>query len=100
MYEGLDKVNFIKSGNSINFINNMGCDIKITECELLHGSQFNFEKIPKIFYNSKVVHVIKNKDEKCFIYCYRRKYLNPVNKLSERVSLKDKELAKKIRKRT
>ena len=28
----------------------MGCDIKITECELIQGSQFNFEKIPKIFY--------------------------------------------------
>ena len=74
MYEDLDKVNFIKSGNSITYINNMGCDIKITECELLHGSQFNFEKIPKIFYNSKVINIIKNKDEKCFIYCYIRKY--------------------------
>ena len=42
----------------------MGCYIKITEYELLHGSQFNFEKIPKIFYNSKVINVIKNKDEK------------------------------------
>ena len=33
MYEDLDRVNFIKSGNSITYINNMGCDIKITECE-------------------------------------------------------------------
>ena len=38
MYEDLDKVNFIKSGNSITYISNMGGDIKITECELLHGS--------------------------------------------------------------
>ena len=52
MYEDLDKVNFIKSENSITYINNMGCDIKITECELIQGSQFNFENIPKIFYNS------------------------------------------------
>ena len=96
MYEDLDKVNFIESENSITYINNMGCDIKITECELLHGSQFDFEKIPKIFYNSKVINIIKNKDEKCFIYCYIRKYLNLVNKHSERVSLKDKEFAKKI----
>ena len=34
----LTKVNFIKSGNSITYINNMGCDIKITECEFLQGS--------------------------------------------------------------
>ena len=33
----------------------MGCSIKITERELIHGSQYNFEKIPKIFYDSKVV---------------------------------------------
>ena len=47
MYEDIDQVNFIKSGNSITYINNMGYDIKITECELLQGSQFNFEKKSK-----------------------------------------------------
>ena len=96
MFEDLDQVNFIKSGNSITYINNMGCNIKITECELLHGSQFNFEKIPKIFYDSKVISVIKDKDEKCFICCYIRKHINPVNKHSERVSLKYKEFVKKL----
>ena len=95
MYEDLNKVNFIKSGNSITYINNKGCDIKITECELLQGDQYDFENIPKIFYNSKVINVIKNKDEKCFIYCYIRKYLNHVNKHAERVSLKDEEHVKK-----
>ena len=47
MYKDLDKVNFIKSGNSITYVNNMGVDIKITQCELLHGNQFNFEKNSK-----------------------------------------------------
>ena len=74
----------------------MGCDIKITECESLRGSQFNFEKIPKPSYDSKIINIIKNKDEKFFIYCYIRKFLNPVNKYSERVSLKDKEFVKKL----
>ena len=96
MYEDLDKVNFIKSGNSITYINNMGCDLKITECELLHGSQHNFEKIPKIFYDSKAINIIKNKDDKCFIHCYIRKYLRQDNKHPERVSLKDKEFIKKL----
>ena len=96
MYEDLDKVNFIKSGNSITYIHNMGCDIKISECELLRGSQFDFEKIPKIFYDSKVINIIKNKDQKCFIYCYIRKHLNQVNKHGERVSKIDKEFVKKI----
>ena len=63
---------------------------------MLRGCQFNFEKIPKLFYDSKVINVIKNKDEKCFIDCYIRKFINPVNKHSERVSLKDKEFVKKL----
>ena len=73
----MDKVNFIKSGNSITYVNNMGCDIEITECELLHGNQYNFEKIPKIFYDGKVVSLIKNQDEKCFIHCYMKKISKP-----------------------
>ena len=96
MYEDIEKINFIKSGNSITYVNNMGFDIKITECELLQGSQFNFEKIPKIFYNDKVINVIKNKDEKCFLYCYIRKYLRQDSKHPKRVSLKDKELVKQL----
>ena len=60
------------------------------------GVNLILKKIPKIFYNSKGINIIKNKDEKCFIYCYIRKYLNPVNKHSERVSLKDKEHVKKL----
>ena len=94
MYEDLDKINQNKTGNSIKEIQNMGCDIKISECQLLRGS--SFEKIPKIFYNSKVINVIKNKDEKCFIYCYIRKFLNPVKKHGERVSMKDKEICEKL----
>ena len=94
MYEDLDKINQNKTGNSIKEIHNMGCDIKISECELLRGA--NFEKIPKIFYNSRVINIIKNKDEKCFIYCYIRKFLNPVKKHGERVSLKDKEICEKL----
>ena len=94
MYEDLDKVNFIKSGNSITYIHNMGCNIKISECELLRGA--SFEKIPKIFYDSKMINIIKNKDQKFFLYCYIRKFLNPVNKHGERVSKIDKNIANKL----
>ena len=74
MCEDIEKVNFKESGNSIYFINSVGCEIFITECELLKGANYNYEKIPKIFYTSRVINVIKNKDEKCFIYCYIRKF--------------------------
>ena len=69
MYEDIENVNFKESGNSIYYINSTGCEIFIRECELLKGSNYNFENIPKIFYKSKVISVIKNKDQKCFIYC-------------------------------
>ena len=96
MYDDIEKVNFKESGDSIYYINSAGCNINISECELLKGTNYNFEKIPKIFYNSKVISIIKNKDQKCFIYNYIRKYLNPVNNHKDRVSLKDKEIVKKL----
>ena len=96
MYEDIEKINFKKSGDSIYYINSVGCEFHITECELLKGSNYNFEKIPKIFYNSKLISVIKNKDDKCFIYNYIRKFLNLVNKHQDRVSVKDKKICKKL----
>ena len=96
MYEDIDKINFKESGNSIYYINSSGCHIHISECELLKGSNYNFEKVPKIFYTSQVINVIKNKDQKCFIYCYIRKYLNDVNNHKDRISLKDKQIVKKL----
>ena len=95
--EDITKVNFKKLGDSIYNINNVGCDIFILECQLLKGSNYTFEKIPKIFYKSKVISVIKNKDEKCFIGCYIRKFINNVDKNHpDRVSSKNKEIAKKL----
>ena len=96
MYEDIEKINFKKSGDSIYYINSVGCEIFVTECELLKGSNYNFEKIPKIFYNSKVILVIKNRNQKCFIYNYIRKYLNPVDNHKDRVSIKDKQIVKKL----
>ena len=39
---------------------------------------------------------MQNKDKKCFLYCYIRKYLNPVKTHSKRVSKIDKEYAQKL----
>ena len=96
MYEDIEKVNFKESGDSIYYINSVGCEIFITECQLLKGSNYNFENIPKIFYKSTVISIIKNKDQKCFIYSYIRNFLNPVNKHQDRVSLKDKRIVKTL----
>ena len=90
MYEDIEKVNFKESGDSIYYINSVGCEIHISQCQLLKGANYNFENIPKIFYKSKVISITKNKDQKCFIYCYIRKFLNNVDKHQDRVSVKDK----------
>ena len=96
MYEDIEKMNFKESGNSIHCILSAGCEIFITECQLLKGSNYNFENIPKIFYSSRVINVIENKDKKCFIYCYIRKFLNNVNNHKDRISVKDKEIVNKL----
>ena len=61
MYEDIEKVTFKESGHSIYYISSVGCEFFISECELLKGANYNFEKIPKIFYTSRVINVIKTK---------------------------------------
>ena len=92
MFEDLDRVNFLKREESVYYINTIYCTINITECESLKGGNYNFENMPKIFYDIKVIKMIKNKDDKCFIYNYVRKYLNDVKKYGEIVSKKDKKI--------
>ena len=94
MFEDLDKVNFKKSGESVYYINTIYCTINITECELLKGGNYDLENIPKIFYDSKVIKIIKNKDDKCFIYNYIRKYLNGVKNTEKLFRKKIKKLLK------
>ena len=52
VYEDIEKMNFKESGDSIYYINSVGCEIFITECELLKGANYIFENIPKTFYKS------------------------------------------------
>ena len=56
----------------------------------------SFKNIPKIFYNSKIINIIQNKDKNCFLYFCIRKYLNPVKSHSNRVSKIDKEFVRKL----
>ena len=81
MYIDLDAINFKQSKNSIKYFHDMGCDIKLMKCTLFRGGQNNYEKIPKTFLDSKVISIIKNQDDKCFLYCYVRKHLNPVKNM-------------------
>ena len=56
--------------------------------------------IPELFLNKRSLLILKNNDDKCFLYFYIRKFLNTITKNSSRITKKDKELVDKIIKET
>ena len=72
-----------------------GITYKLTEyTPISGGSEFN--KIPELFIKKRSLIVLKNDDNKCFLYCYIREFLNPITEKRFRITKKDKELANKI----
>ena len=72
-----------------------GVTYKLTEyTPISGGSEFN--KIPELFLNKRSLLILKNNDNKCFLYCYIREFLNPITKNRFRITRKDKELANNI----
>ena len=97
------------SGGSFQYIRNDGdvtddylkCIIKMTEYTPISGGNMTkLNKIPELFLNKRSLLVLKNNDSKYFLYCYIRKFLNPITKNISRITKKDKELADKIIKET
>ena len=60
------------------------------------GNISELNKIPGLFLNKKSLLVLGNNDNKCFLYCYIREFLNPIAKNRFRITKRDKELADKI----
>ena len=87
----------IKSGTSNVTEYNYELIIKLTEYTPISGGNISeLNKIPELFLNKRSLLILKNNDDKCFLYCYIRKYLNSITKNSFRITRKDKELADKI----
>ena len=73
------------------------CVIKVTEYTPISGGNIlELNKIPELFLNKRSLLILKNNDDKCFLYCYIRKFLNPITNNSYRITKKGKELADKI----
>ena len=71
--------------------------IKMTEYTPISGGNISeLNKIPDLFLNKRSLLVLRNNDDKCFLYCYIREFLNPMTRNSFRITRKDKELATKI----
>ena len=77
------------SGGSFQYIRNDGdvtydylkCIIKMTEYTPISGGNITeLNKIPELFLNKRSLLVLKNNDNKCFLHCYIRKFLNPKTK--------------------
>ena len=57
--------------------------IKMSECAIFSGgNSLEINKIPDLFFKNKNLVIIKNLDNnKCLLWCYIRKFLNPIEKM-------------------
>ena len=58
--------------SSIMTIQNSRLIVKISECDIFSGGN-EIDEIPEIFFKKRNLLIIKNDDNKCFLYCYIRK---------------------------
>ena len=85
------------SGSSNVLEYDYGITIKLTEYTPITGGNISeLNKIPDLFLNKRSLLILRNNDDKCFLYCYIREILNPITRNSFRITRKDKELANEI----
>ena len=74
--------------SSIMTIQNSRLIVKISECDIFSGGN-EIDKIPEIFFKKRNLLIMKNDDNKCFLYCYIRKFKNVITNNLSRISKKD-----------
>ena len=81
----------IQSGGSIKIIQNTRLVVKISEYQLFSASDFKeIDKIPELFFKKRNLIIMKNlNDNKCLLYCYIRKHLNPITTNLSIINKKD-----------
>ena len=88
----------IQSGGSIKIIQNTRFVVKISECLLFRaGGSPEINKIPDIFFKKRNLIIMKNlNDNKCLLYCYILKHLNPITTNLSRINKKDIQISKEL----
>ena len=88
----------IESGNQIKIIQNTRLLIKMSEYQLFKiGSISEINKIPNIFFEKKNLVIMKNlNDNKCLLWNFIRRHLNPIEKNISRINKKDIEISKEL----
>ena len=100
----LENINIISEGDieydatQMKIIQNTRLLIKMSECDIFSaGDSKEINKIPDIFFKKINLVIMKNlNDNKCLLFSYIRKYLNPIITKSSRVTKKDIEISKEL----
>ena len=71
--------------------------IKMSEVQMFSGGDSSeIDEIPENFFNKNLV-IIKNlNDNKCLLWCYIRKHLNPIDSNISRINKKDIKISKEL----
>ena len=100
----MENLNIISNGTieyddgSIKTIQNTRLIVKISECQLFSaGNSSEINKIPDIFFKKRNLIIMKNlNNNKCLLYCYIRKHLNPATANLSRTCKKDVQISKEL----
>ena len=74
--------------SSIMTIQNSRLIVKISECDIFSGGN-EIVKISELFFKKRNLLIMKNDDNKCFLYCYIRKFKNVTTNNTSRITKKD-----------
>ena len=88
----------VQYSGSIKAIQNTRFVVKISECQLFSGGDSSeINKIPELFFKKRNLIIMKNlNNNKCLLFSYIRKHLNPLTTNLSRVSKKDAEISKEL----
>ena len=87
MHEGYD--------SSMMTIQNSRLIVKISQCDIFSAGN-EIDKIPEISFKKRNLLIMKNDDNKCFLYCYIRKFEKVTTNNLSRICKKDLSIAKEI----
>ena len=71
--------------SSIMTIQNSRLIVKISECDIFSAGN-EIDKIPEIFFKKRNLLIMRNNDNKCFLYCYIRKFKNVITNKAFRIT--------------
>ena len=74
--------------SSIMTIQNSRLIVKISECDIFSGGN-EINKIAEIFFKKGNLLIKKNDDNKCFLFCYIRKFKNVITDNASKITKKD-----------